>query len=87
MGGRSNRGAGMNERGWAAGYSNFEGDSIRHAVLWRFGRVIDLGTLGGPHSNVQWHGLNDHGMVVGIAETRRRTPWGRSGAAPSSSRR
>ncbi len=76
LGGRSNRGAGMNERGWAAGYSNFEGDSIRHAVLWRFGRVIDLGTLGGPHSNVQWHGLNDHGMVVGIAETRRPDPLG-----------
>jgi probable HAF family extracellular repeat protein len=59
-----------------AGYSNLEGDTIRHAVLWRGHSLVDLKTLGGRHSNVQWHGLNDRGWVVGIAETSRPDPYG-----------
>lgn len=68
LGGTSSRGSDINERGWVAGFSN-RTDGTRHATVWRHGALIDLETLGGPHSNVQWHGLNNRGMVVGISET------------------
>jgi probable HAF family extracellular repeat protein len=69
LGGGASRGSSINARGWVAGFSNLSGDGSRHATLWRQGALIDLRTLGGPNSNVQWHGLNGRGMVVGIAET------------------
>jgi probable HAF family extracellular repeat protein len=68
LGGASSRGSDISAQGWVAGFSNLA-DGTRHATLWRDGSLIDLRTLGGPHSNVQWHGLNNAGMVVGIAET------------------
>jgi probable HAF family extracellular repeat protein len=68
LGGASSRGSDINAQGWVAGFSNLT-DGTRHATLWRNGSLIDLLTLGGPHSNVQWHGLNNRGTVVGIAET------------------
>jgi probable HAF family extracellular repeat protein len=68
LGGTSSRGSDISDQGWVAGFSNLA-DGTRHGTLWRQGSPIDLGTLGGPHSNVQWHGLNNAGMVVGIAET------------------
>ncbi|HET6341914.1 MAG TPA: hypothetical protein VFG78_07000 [Gemmatimonadota bacterium] len=69
--GAGSSGNGINNQGDAAGFSNLMGGQISHAVLWRSGSAIDLGTLGGPgtNSNVAWPGLNNHGMVVGIAET------------------
>ena len=33
------------------------------------GLTIDLGTLGGPNSWMNWGGINDRGQAVGIAET------------------
>lgn len=69
FGGMVSVGTSINHRGWVAGFSNEPGDSTRHAALWRDGKVTDLRTLGGPNSLVQWPGLNDRGMVVGIAET------------------
>src|ERR1041385_2528598 len=59
---------GTNSRGNAiagdtiAGFSNLADNSARHATLWRSGSLVDLGTLGGPNSNVAWPGLNDRGM-------------------------
>ena len=67
LGGPTARGSGINDAGWVAGYSDTSG--ARHAVLWRDGLTIDLGTLGGPSSNVQWPGINDDGMIVGISQT------------------
>ncbi|HEU5183234.1 MAG TPA: hypothetical protein VFU01_01620, partial [Gemmatimonadaceae bacterium] len=67
LGGPTARGSGINDAGWVAGYSDTSG--ARHAVLWRDGLTIDLGTLGGPSSTVQWPGINDDGMIVGISQT------------------
>ena len=66
--GAASRGSDINELGWVAGFSDSTSGN-RHATLWRHETLIDLKTLGGPHSNVQWHGLNNRGMVVGISET------------------
>jgi probable HAF family extracellular repeat protein len=43
-------------------------------VLWRGDAITDLGTLGGPNSNSVWPGVNNHGLVVGIAETNEPDP-------------
>jgi probable HAF family extracellular repeat protein len=78
LGGTSSRGNGINSRGWVAGYSNLAGNEIRRAALWKHGSVDELGTLGGPHSNVPGAGINNRGMVVGIAETDEPDPLGQA---------
>ena len=37
--------------------------------LWDHGKKIDLGTLGGFNSSAENKGINEHGQVVGVAET------------------
>ena len=70
LGGTSSSGNGINNLGWIVGSSNLTGDASAHASLWRNGSLVDLGTLGGPNSNVAWPGVNNTGnLVVGIAET------------------
>ncbi|HXJ30024.1 MAG TPA: hypothetical protein VNG35_05270, partial [Gemmatimonadales bacterium] len=67
----NSQGGGINNPGSIAGYSG-RSDGTRHAALWRSGVITDLGTLGavtGLHSNVQWPGISDNGMVVGISQT------------------
>ena len=67
----NSQGGGINNPGAVAGYSG-RSDGTRHAALWRSGVVTDLGTIGtgtGLHSNVQWPGIGDNGMVVGISQT------------------
>ncbi len=59
-----------------AGYSNLYGDKRRHATLWRFGKKLDLGTLGGPNSNVTWSVKNNRGIIVGISQTAKPDPLG-----------
>jgi probable HAF family extracellular repeat protein len=76
LGGTVSRGTAINSRGWVAGFSSLPGNTTRHAALWRDGAIVDLGTLGGPNSSVVWPGLNDLGMVVGIAETADLDPLG-----------
>ncbi|HEU5261497.1 MAG TPA: hypothetical protein VFU41_08765, partial [Gemmatimonadales bacterium] len=67
--GRLNRPTGINNQGWVAGFVNRPGNATRVAALWRDRSLDTLGTLGGPNSSVQWPGLNNGGMIVGIAET------------------
>jgi len=63
------RGVSINNHDWVAGLSSLPGNLTRHAALWRGEHGTDLGTLGGPNSSLQWPGLNDLGVVVGISET------------------
>jgi probable HAF family extracellular repeat protein len=79
LGGTSSRGNSVNNRGWVAGSSNLPGDTSRHAALCRHGAngsIVDLGTLGGPNSNVTWNVKNDRGLIVGIAQTATPEPLG-----------
>ncbi|HEU4829107.1 MAG TPA: hypothetical protein VFT04_07915 [Gemmatimonadales bacterium] len=67
LGGTRSRGAAIDARGEVAGFSLLAGNTNRHAALWSGGSIEDLGTLGGTGSTVPWPGLNERGMVVGIA--------------------
>lgn len=63
------QGGGINNQGSVAGWS-LQPDGSRQATLWRNGTATPLGAvLGGLHSAVQWPGLNDAGMIVGISRT------------------
>ena len=69
LGGTRNRPTGINNQGWVAGFTNRPGNGTRVAALWRDGSLDTLGTLGGPNSGVLWPGINNRGMIAGIAET------------------
>jgi probable HAF family extracellular repeat protein len=61
-------GAGVNNLGWVTGTSlNLQG--AVHATLGPPGTLIDLGTLGGTNSAVEWPVKNNHGLVVGISQS------------------
>jgi probable HAF family extracellular repeat protein len=76
LGGTNSRANSINNRGWLAGYSNLTGNQSRHAALWRGGALTDLGTLGGPNSNVTWSVKSDSGIVAGISQTSTPDPLG-----------
>lgn len=76
LGGTSSLGSSINNLAWIAGRSNQPGDETRHATLWRYGKLIDLGTLGGPNSNVVWPVKNVRGIITGISQTAEPDPLG-----------
>lgn len=76
LGGTNDRANSVNNRGWLAGYSNLAGDQTRHAALWRDGALTDLGTLGGPNSNITWSVKSNSGVVAGISQTSMPDPLG-----------
>jgi probable HAF family extracellular repeat protein len=57
--------ANLNERGEVVGWAEAAGGS-RRAVVWRKGRVRNLGTLGG-RTDSEAYGIDSHGDVVGRA--------------------
>jgi probable HAF family extracellular repeat protein len=68
----------LNNRGWTLSQegvmdppSNFVGAPVLtgRAVINIGEFKIDLGTLGGPNSWMNWGGINDYGQAVGDAET------------------
>lgn len=76
LGGTNSRANSINNRTWLAGYSNLSGNASRHAALWRGRALTDLGTLGGPNSNVTWSVKSDSGLVAGISQTSTPDPLG-----------
>lgn len=76
LGGTNSRANSINNRSWLAGYSNLPGNQSRHAALWRDGALTDLGTLGGPNSNVTWSVKSNSGIVAGISQTATPDPLG-----------
>lgn len=78
LGGTNSAANSINGRGWPMGFSFLSGDTVIHAALWRNGNAIDLKTLGGPNSAVEWPVSNDSGYVSGISETSKNDPLGES---------
>ncbi len=64
----SSGGNSINNRGWVAGFSAAAGSAV-HAALWRGKKFIDLGTLGGTNSGVEYPIGNVRGLLAGISET------------------
>jgi probable HAF family extracellular repeat protein len=62
---------GINERGEVVGASGpcvSIGPGVgAHAVLWKRGRAVDLGSLGGVTNNLAM-AINSHGQVVGVSD-------------------
>ena len=69
LGGTNSRGSGVNNGQWVTGYSTLAGEQARHAVLWLYGTAIDLGTLGGANSSINWPVKNNVGLIAGISQT------------------
>ncbi|HXC43077.1 MAG TPA: hypothetical protein VNY51_06105 [Candidatus Dormibacteraeota bacterium] len=66
---------GINDLGWISGGDNSATNTTVNGVLW-VGVPIDLGTLGGPNSNISWPNHSTRGEIVGIAETTQMNPLG-----------
>jgi probable HAF family extracellular repeat protein len=66
---------GINDLGWISGGANLASNTSVHAVLW-VGAPMDLGTLGGPNSDVAWPNHSTKGEIAGIAETSQMNPLG-----------
>jgi uncharacterized membrane protein len=79
LGGTAGAANSVNDRGWAAGSANFEGDNVGHASVWlNRSSVIDLGALGGASANsaVAWPVKNTRGLIAGISDTAENNPLG-----------
>lgn len=78
LGGTNSAANSINDKGWPMGTSFLSGNQTMHAALWQSGNAVDLGTLGGPNSAVEWPVSNDRGYVSGISETDTNDPLGES---------
>lgn len=76
LGGTVGRSNAVNDRGWVSGWWNLPGDTNHHAVLWIDGQANDLGTLGGPSSEIEYIARNDFGMLAGGSDTASIDPYG-----------
>jgi len=64
---------GLNLRGWTEVMDTWldpiSGNMLQRASARIAGVKVDLGTLGGPNSSINWGGINESGAAVGYAET------------------
>jgi uncharacterized membrane protein len=75
LGGTNSAANTINDRGFAMGTSFLSGNTNMHAALWQGrGSPVDLKTLGGPNSAVEWQVNNTLGYVAGISETSKKDP-------------
>lgn len=63
------------DNGLVAGVADVAGGA-QHSVLWQFGKIIDIGTVGfgGPNNGV--YGINARGQASGIGESAAKDPYG-----------
>jgi probable HAF family extracellular repeat protein len=78
LSGTASEGNTINNIGWSIGAADLAGNTTEHATVWIYGLRFDLGTLGGPNSDVQWPNKNDHGQVAGFSETAELNPLNES---------
>ncbi|HZZ00694.1 MAG TPA: hypothetical protein VFE36_14085 [Candidatus Baltobacteraceae bacterium] len=78
LGGTNSAANTINDLGWAMGVSSLSGNATIHATIWKGHAAIDLKTLGGPNSAIEWPVLNDDGYASGISETSTKDPLGES---------
>lgn len=78
LGGSNSAANSINGLGWAMGVSFLAGNSTMHAAIWKGHTPIDLKTLGGPNSAIEWPVSNDNGYASGISETATPDPLGES---------
>ncbi len=57
---------GVNNRGVIVGSSQITGSTNYHPYVYQNGRMMDLGTLGGPNGFA--HAINDKGVIIGSAD-------------------
>ena len=76
LGGTVGRSNAVNDRGWVSGWWNLPGDTNHHAVLWIDGQPNDLGTLGGPSSEIEFIERNNFGLFAGGSDTSNIDPYG-----------
>jgi len=71
---------GLNNKGWTEVMDTLldekSGNMLERASLRIDGVKIDLGTLGGPNSWINWGGINQRASAVGFAETSTPDPNG-----------
>jgi len=77
LGGTASGANAVNDLGWPMGIADFSGNATGEAVAWIEGRMVKLGTLGGPNSSVEWEGVkNNRGLIVGVSDTSIAQPLG-----------
>jgi probable HAF family extracellular repeat protein len=77
LGGTASGANAINDLGWPLGFADRSGSSSAEAVAWIEGRMVKLGTLGGPNSSVEWEGVkNNQGLIVGVSDTSIKQPLG-----------
>ena len=67
----------INDLGWAMGFADSPGNKTSEAAVWIEGKMIKLGTVGGPNSSIPWESVkNNQGLIVGISDTSMVQPRG-----------
>ncbi len=77
LGGTTSAANSINNKGWVLGAADLAGNTTEHATVWIHGKLLDLGTLGGPNSAIAWTAVkNNNGSIAGISDTSIVQPFG-----------